>query len=184
MAPDKKTNWFINVMDWWNKNPSSSKVNILLFAIIFFLGYNYFQTHQETFKKLETCEILKTELTALKERVIKYEAQLLLVKSSSDYNPNAMWLTDRKGIILWINKAYETKYLLRLGYTAIDLIGTDGQHIFTKEVIEKFNENNRLVLFKNKPITFKELIPTTKFPVKVGNYVYAIGGMEYEVFND
>ena len=108
---------------------------------------------------------------------LKYNSVLLL--DADKFNPDPEWIVSADDYsVLWVNSAYVKRHLKPLGFTAIDLIGTDGSHIFGKENAKMFHKNNELVKMLNKPMVFKELSETLKYPIAKGGMIYAIKGTE------
>ena len=105
-------------------------------------------------------------------------------KATEDKSPLPMWLVDSKSnVVLWVNRAYERKYLIPKGTTRSAFIGTDGRYVFG-DVVDTFYENNKIVYLLQRPITFKNETTSMllKYPVSIGDYTYAIGGVEYLTF--
>lgn len=173
--------------NWFDKLRDNSKVILLALIIAGVFGYLYIENEKkEDTRVAEQIKELKNEVEACAEaqkQLEEYKTNSLLLQASHDFSPNAQWLTAvGTNQVLWVNKAYEEKYLKPLGLSANDLIGTDGTEVFGEEVAKEFAENNDFVLRSGKPIVFKEVVKTLKFEVKIGNFTYAIGGIEYEEF--
>ena len=96
-----------------------------------------------------------------------------------------MWIADSKtNIILWVNRAYERKYLLPKNTNRNAFIGTDARYVFG-DAVDIFHNNNKMVYILQKPITFKNETSSTilKYPVSIGDFTYGIGGIEYLTFD-
>lgn len=178
------------IFDWFDKKTANSKATLLLILIIAFLSWSYYTNEKDKEiriaqleKEIELCKEKDNEIAILNRTLEDARMTTILVQASSDYAPYAQWLTDaRTGNILWVNQAYINKYLKPNGFKASDLIGTNGEKVFGKNNVDSFVKNNEYVFKLNRPMTFKEIEWTTKYPVKVGNYVFAIGGTELERF--
>lgn len=171
------------LFDWFDKKENHSKVIFLLIVIIAFLGYNYYHNEQERAVRLGQLEANVKACAEIKQELEAAKMNAILLQASTDYAPNAQWLTAAgSNIVLWVNKAYERKYLTPKGYSIKDIVGTDASHIFGESMADKFKASNDLVLKLHRPVVVQELVKTLKFEVKLGSYTYAVGGMEYEDF--
>lgn len=176
-------------IDWFLDKTASKQVLVILILIIGYLGFSYYKTQKETLEKLEELSLkVKSQeaiISSLEKDLQETKFSNILSNANQDTSPVPMWLVDVKtNKMLWVNVAYEKKYLLPKLTTREEFIGTDGAYVFGELEVLKFHDNNRLVFNKQRPLTFKDEVNTTitKFPVKVGDYTYAIGGMEYIIF--
>lgn len=174
-----------STVDWFLNKKQINQVVIILIVIIGVIGYLSYKGQERFTKKLNNLEFKIHQqdsiinILKLENQALKYQGLLLLDAYKDD--PNPRWITDAKtNEVVSINDAYEKIHLKPLGYTRFDLIGTTGEHIFGKIVVDKFITNNQLVLRLGRAITFKnELNPTVKYPIGKNDYVYAIGGEEF-----
>lgn len=178
------------IIDWFLNKGRSSQVIIIFLLIITYLGYNYYKNQEilavnvtKLENKVEEQEIL---IDTLNKEIQTYKINSILYKANEDRNPTPMWLADVKtGTILWVNKAYEKKYLLPKFTNREEFMGTDGSYVFGEEEVNKFKANNRMIFMLQRPKTFRDEVNAsiTKFPVRIGSYTYAIGGIEYINFD-
>lgn len=175
-------NVFKRTTDWFFKKTEKNQVTIILLIIIGGMGYYLNEKVNLLEDEIKEQSIVIEELR-IENTSLKYQGLLLLDAYKDD--PNPRWITDAKTHqVVSVNDAYEDKYLRPKGYNKMDLLYTDGSHIFGEEVVAKFIENNNLVIRLKRPITFNnELNETMKFPIGKNDYIYAIGGYEYLNFN-
>ena len=173
-------------IDWLTRKQGSQLVMSLLLVIIIVMSVMLVKSevsdnkrYQELEKKVNECAETQEQNLRLIIENSRLKSNTILIKALRNFSPNPEWLTDKKGIVVWFNQPYIDKYLTPRGLVAEDLLGTDGTYVFGEKLAKEFKANNQLVLEANKPMTFDEIIKTTKFPVTVGEYVFAIGGMEY-----
>lgn len=181
---------FRKIIDWFLNKSRTSQVIVLLLLIISYLGYNYYENQK----------LVAAEVVTLREDVRKQDSTIsdlthqlesarlnsILLKASEDTSPVPMFLVDVSTFkVLWVNVAYEKKYLIPNFTNREEFIGTDGSYVFGEDEVLKFHNNNRMVFQLQKPMTFTNEVNTTitKFPVTIGDYTYAIGGIEYIKFN-
>lgn len=177
-------------IDWFLEKGKSSQVIIILLLVLVYLGYNYYENQEILALDVVYLEskVRRQDSTILdlNKEIQNYKLNSILHKANEDTSPVPMFLVDVKtGNALWVNKAYESKYLLPNLTNREEFIGTDGAYVFGDNEVKKFQENNSMVYKLQKPITFNNEANTTitKFPVMVGDYIYAIGGIEYIKFN-
>lgn len=176
-------------VDWiTNKQGSKLVMSFLLIIILILAGivvkseYSDNKRYEDLRLRVAECTKIKDDNTTLIIENSQLKINLVLAKALKDYEPTPKWLTDREGKVLWVNKAYVKKYLTPKGFSEKDLINTNGSHIFGESDALMFVNNNNTVLRENRPITFKEFEQTTKYPVPVGEYIFAVGGTEYQYF--
>lgn len=177
-------------LDWFVKQDGKSMVIILLMVIVGYLGYQYDKTQDqqalqilEMKHQIEDCLSKDKLINDLQNEIKELKLKFIILQSNANDSPNAQWITDAAtGNVLWINPAYETKYLKPKGKRASDLIGTNGTEIFGEIQASKFISNNVWVIQNKKPKTFREIEETLKYPINIGAYIFAVGGMEYEHF--
>ena len=169
-------------VDWFLNKNALKQLLVILILVIAYLGYNF---QQNLNRQIIDLEDLRLENKKLKSDVNKLQLENIASKATEDKSPLPMWLVDSKSnIILWVNKAYERKYLLPKGTNRNEFIGSDGHYVFG-DLVYVFHENNKLVYMLQKPVTFKNETNSTllKYPVSIGDYTYAIGGVEYLMFD-
>lgn len=183
-------------VDWFLSKGRYGQVIIILLLLIAYLGYNYHVSQEKIVFDVEnlrntvanqtiTISKQQTKIQELTRELDISKMNNILSKANEDTSPIPMFLVEIKtGKILWVNKAYEKKYLTPNNTNRQELIGTDGTYVFGENEIKKFKNNNKLVHDLNRPLTFSNEVNATitKFPVKVGDYTYAIGGIEYVNF--
>lgn len=177
-------------LDWFLKQDGRGMVIVLLLVIVGYLGYkfdNYQEEQALEMKELKTqiddCLSKDQMINDLQNEIKEMKLKFIILQSNANESPNAQWITDAAtNNILWINAAYETKYLKPKGKIASDLIGTNGYDIFGEENVSRFITNNIWVISNKKPKTFREIEETLKYPITIGEYIFAIGGMEYQHF--
>ena len=176
-------------IDWFLAKKGSQLVMAFLLVVILVMGimlvkseFSDKKRYQELEKKVNDCSDTQLQNTQLIIDIEKMKSDFILMNAIYEDDPMARWVTGIDGRVLRVNKAYVEKYLIPRGYKAIDILFTDGSHIFGEEEARKFVENNKRVLSEKRAITFEEIETTTKYPVLVGNYIFAVGGTEYEVF--
>lgn len=182
-------NIFKSFVDWLQKKTPFNQVNIVLIIIIGVLSYFMYNMKSEFDTKFQDFNIKLQEQSKeiqdlkLENQSLKYQGVLLLDSYKDD--PNPRWIVDATtNEVKSVNDAYERVHLRPRGYNRFNLIGTTGEHIFSKDLVDTFIENNKLVVKLGKPITFNnEIHPTTKYPIGKGNYIYAVGGIEFINFN-
>lgn len=83
--------------------------------------------------------------------------------------------------MIYLNNAYERKYLLPRGLTATDYLNKNDTELWSASVAKKFKTSDSIVMATGVPLTVQELDNQifTKFTVKVGEYVVGVGGVEY-----
>jgi len=181
-SPTKNIDWFLE------KKGSQIVIAFLLIIVIVLsiivqrLESRESERVEELKSELALLENIQSNNIKLQSEIVEARMNTIMVSATSDYNPIPMWLTDKSGTIIWINRAYIKKYLDPKGIRVAEVLGTRGEYIFGEAVVSKFLKNNEIVLQKERPLTFKELEITTRFPVKVGQFIFAIGGVEYETF--
>lgn len=185
----EKADLVTDKVDWLTKKQGSQLVMSVLLLIIIVMAVMLIKSERNDNKRYDNLKKQVDKCTKIQQQNIdlivensELKINLVLAKALKDYEPTPKWLTDKKGKVLWVNKAYVKKYLTPRGLTEKDLIGTTGSQIFGKENTLKFVNNNAIVLRENRPITFEEFETTTKYPVPVGEYIFAIGGTEYQYF--
>ena len=169
-------------VDWFLNKNALKQLLVILILVIGYLGYHFQKNLNE--QAIEFA-ILKTENAKLKSDVEKLKLENIASKAAEDKSPLPMWLVDSKtNAILWVNRAYERKYLIPKNTTRNAFIGTDGRYVFG-DVVDTFHENNKMVYILQRPLTFKNETQSTllKYPVSIGDYTYAIGGIEYLMFD-
>lgn len=169
-------------VDWFLNKNALKQLLVILILVIGYLGYHFQKNLNE--QSIEFA-ILKSENVKLKADIEKLKLENIASKATEDKSPLPMWLVDSKtNIILWVNRAYERKYLIPKGTNRNEFIGTTGRYVFG-DVVDTFYENNKMVYILQRPITFKNETNSTllKYPVSIGDYTYAIGGIEYLMFD-
>ena len=170
-------------VDWFLDKPALRQLLVILILVIGYLGYHFQKNLNE--QAIEFA-ILKQENVKLKADIEKLKLENIASKATEDKSPLPMWLVDSKtNIILWVNRAYERKYLIPKGTNRSVFIGTDGRYVFG-DLVDVFHENNKMVYILQRPITFKNETTSTllKYPVNIGgDYTYAIAGIEYLTFD-
>lgn len=175
-------------IDWFLDKNAGRQVIVIILLVTVYLGYNYWNTQSD----------LKKELISLREKVIEQDGLIsslekevqnrkfkeILMRASDDASPVPEFIVDIKDYkIIWVNKAYEKKYLLPKFTNREEFIGTDGSYVFGEDVVINFHRNNKLVFLNRRPMTFDEVGTTIlKYPISVGDYTYAIRGIEYLIF--
>lgn len=175
-----------NSLDWFLNKNALKQLMILLLVIIAYLGYNFHNSIIEQNREFQELKVKVAKqdsiINVLERDLEKTKYDNILSKANEDTNPVPMWLVEvHTSKVLWVNSAYEKKYLIPQGTTRTAFIGTDGTYLYGATEVAKFKANNNMVFRLQRPITFRNEVNTTvtKFPVKISDYTYGIGGMEY-----
>jgi PAS domain-containing protein len=192
-------------VDWFlTKDKAGRKISIIL-ALLAVLCYGAIQAYiyvddlrnqrdlsvKERITRLEQqvkdCEVIYTDKIQLELDIQDLKTSIILIKASNDNLPIPFWIKDLKGKMLYVNKAFEKRYLFPRSLQAKDYIGTYDHDVFTVEEAKKFRIDDQRVIDANRPISFFEKVDSRefqviKFPIKLGDYVYAIAGVEYVNF--
>jgi PAS domain S-box-containing protein len=104
-----------------------------------------------------------------------------------DYSPTAIYLTDLDGRFLMVNKHAE----LLLGKSSNQIIGKNSHDFYSKEIAEKFDENNETVMKSGKALELEEesfsaggkhTFISFRFPIyDANNKIFAICGISTDI---
>lgn len=183
--------FLFSVVQWFvGLRPISMVIIILLTAIIitgtlFSRYYVNVENDKEIVieamqKELEECSRVRQEFADLKN-------DFILVRASQDQIPMPRWIKNLDLKMIWVNKAYEYKYLIPRGLTASEYISNFDDYAFDSETAAQYQANDRLVIRLNRPKSFIETyenrqLNVIKYPFKIGNTVFGVGGIEIETF--
>lgn len=181
-----------STVDWFVEKDPKIKLTIVFMAILSFFIYHYVVNEQERnieidlkIKSLETlvqnCATIQEQNNHLKQNITELKISNIMLKASSDYLPFPFWIKDTRGTMIYLNNAYERKYLLPRGLTATDYLNKNDTELWSASVAKKFKTSDSIVMATGVPLTVQELDNQifTKFTVKVGEYVVGVGGVEY-----
>lgn len=132
---NEKINTGKSTIDWFLMKKPINQLIIILLLLVAYLGWQYFDNQKDLTNKVVVLDrIVKTQDSIIKQQNIEILKLKFRWISTEDYDrddPNPRWIVDANSHeILWINPAYEEKYLKPKGYTATDLLSTTGRHIF------------------------------------------------------
>ena len=126
---------------------------------------------------LELIRISEANTTAIKEQL----------QSILDYTPAIVYMKNRKGCYLLVNRAFENRFTL----PSEQIIGKTDYDIFPREMADVFLKNDLKVLNTKKPMEFDEDAPwvdgvrsylSVKFPLfDAAGAVYAICGISTDI---
>lgn len=196
---------YTKIVDWFLKKDQPGRKIAIIIGILFLFGFSSIKIYvyiselraaeklstieriAKLEKQVEDCQEIYTQKLQLEADIQDLKTSIILIKASNDNLPIPFWIKDLKGKMLYINKAFEKRYLYPRGLTASDYIGTYDSDVFTAKEAEKFRRDDIKVIEANRPLSFNEnvdgrQIEVIKFPVKLGDYVYAIAGLEYVHF--
>ena len=124
----------------------------------------------------------------------KLRANMLLVSMAEDNYPAPKWLKSPDGVMLRLNKAYETEFLLPFGITRSDYIGRTDFEIWPDEIARKFREKDQFVIKTGEPVTTIEVVEypdgtrenfeVTKYPWIINGTVLGVAGYVDVDFKD
>jgi hypothetical protein len=121
-------------------------------------------------------------------QVSQLKSQILLTGAVDSDFPFPVWLKDKNGTMLFLNKHYEDEFLVRLGKTSFDYVGSNDYQIYTKEVADKFRSHDQKVIKSGRYMKFEELVNinpegtlkkkylVVKYPRKIGRITVGVGG--------
>lgn len=132
-------------------------------------------------------ESLKDRIAALEDTINDLKFKLLLLETSHMELPIPMWIKDKKGVMLYVNKEYEKLFLHPMGKTASDYVGKMDSDIWPADVAAKFKFND-LRAHGNTVYTFEELpikdkvynLFVIKYPRKTGGEVIGVAGIAFD----
>lgn len=192
---ENKINPFKQFADWFIKKTDENRSTVILLAIIVFLSWRYYEADADRFayiQKLEErisgCEDLQLKNIELERKLNSLSAEIIIFKASTDYFPFPYWVKNSDGKMLYLNSAYEKKYLRPYGWNASDYINRYDWQIWGYEIANEFKKNDSLVISNGRAMTFIEkvhsghVIKVTKYPFKVGGQTFGVAGVEYVDF--
>tara|TARA_Y100000034_G_scaffold29728_1_gene36141 strand:+ start:20233 stop:20865 length:633 start_codon:yes stop_codon:yes gene_type:complete len=160
---------------------------------------NEFSTIINEYKRLldsDKVEIarLSSEVSDLKERDVQktleiqnLKHQLIIFESSHIDIPLPCWLKDTSGKVVFLNKEYESTFLIPRGYTTEDYIGKNDFAVWDEESARGMIKNDKeVVRTKRSCKSIEQLIDADgevlyvevlKYPRKFKNTVVGIGGL-------
>ena len=129
-----------------------------------------------------------SEIADIKTDISLLKANIQLVGALGSDMPFPMWLKDKEGRMIWLNKAYEDVFLLPFDKNASDYIGNTDYQIWSKEIADQYVTNDRKALSSSEPIIRTEIIKignikeewvVIKYRRVVGNTVVGVAGFCY-----
>lgn len=105
--------------------------------------------------------VMEQQLAELKAHNEILKEKVNLLESSHMKVPLPMWLKDREGRMLSLNKHYEEVFLAPMGLTAQDYIGKTDFDIWPEEVARKFVDNDNRAFATNNTQYTLEPVPGT-----------------------
>lgn len=189
----------ISTAKWFISNKDSNKVLIVLFiaiSIVGFLTYNSHKTQNELIRELRTdVKNLRKENKDLNIRNKNLELQvqsliseMIVLKASTDFFPFPYWIKNLEGKMIYVNKAYEKKFLIPKGLKAIDYIGKKDSVVWSKKISKSFNDFDMKVIKTGEPLTLYQTIDNnkkilvTKYPYKINGFTFGVAGVVYQEF--
>lgn len=174
-------------LDWFLKYSKENQVTILLLVIIAYLYYDSQKEIEILKEDMKSCGLMQEKNIQLEKKLNILSAEIIVFKASTDYFPFPYWVKNKEGKMLYVNAAYEDKYLTPVGLNASDYINHYDFEVWGHKIANQFKINDSIVIAKDKPITFIERliegnVTTTKYPFKVGGQTFGVAGVEYETF--
>lgn len=81
---------------------------------------------------------------SLFEDVIRLKTNLAALRNKLPDIPMPVWFKDRNGFMMSLNDAYEREFLMPIGKTRSDYLGSKDEFIWGKPIAEVFKQNDRL----------------------------------------
>lgn len=184
-----------SVIKWFTGLTGEKALIALMAIIICGFGWYYIGTEKERELRDQERETVIAEMQAELKECSKVRTEFLtlkndfiLIRASQDQIPMPRWIKNVDFKMIWVNKAYEAKYLLPRGLTATEYISNYDEYAFDQTTVNQFRANDRLVLSLNRPLTFTEMIngeavEVVKYPFRIGETTFGIGGIEIQSFN-
>jgi PAS domain-containing protein len=133
-------------------------------------------------RDLETA--LKIKIDHLEDMLNEFKVKLVLLETAHMELPIPMWIKDRDGTMLSLNRAYESAFLIPRGKISSDYIGKKDEELWSKEEAETFKVNDLLahkeIVFLTETIKIKDQtidLYVIRYPRKVGGEIVGIGGI-------
>jgi len=120
------------------------------------------------------------------QKITNLQFKIIQLESAQMDLPIPMWLKDREGGILFLNKAYESLFLIPNGKDANDYIGSDDIKIWGKEIGALYKSHDLEVVQTGQIWNGKEKIlikgkieiwQIIKYPRYFGNSIIGIAGV-------
>lgn len=135
----------------------------------------------------EVVEQLRKDNQQLKIDNESLRTQLAIMESAHQDAPIPMWLKDKEGIMLAVNRAYETEFLKPIGKQISDYVGHKDHDIWPDEIADAFVVNDGVVIAKKEVWIGVEMIMDQngdfnpygimKYPRMEGSFLIGIAGI-------
>lgn len=102
---------------------------------------------------------LREENTRLEIEITKLRHELEIFESTAGYSPLPSWRKTLDGTMLWLNEAYEKRFLLPMGKTKSDYISHKDPEVWGEEIGRRFQAHDVEVVRTGKIATFMEEFP-------------------------
>lgn len=138
-------------------------------------------------------EQLRAKVMLLSQQLHSMNIKLSIMEASRNNLPIPYWIKDTNLNMLYVNSAFERKFLAPINKVIDDYIGKKDTSIFGVELANQFAITDKMVHDTKQELEFLEPMPTPKgdtiyihcykFPRMLGNLVVGIGGLVLGVYD-